>query len=79
MDVIKTDEPLEVGRVYGGSPFETITDGEGNEVSAPRFQVLAVATLEDYMAYIKERHGYGEKDILPEWIEGKRFYHVSMD
>ena len=77
MVVIKTDETLEIGKVYGKNPWEDTTDHDGNPQPFV-FKVVAEASLEDYYQSIAEA-GITRGEIEPEWVEDKKFYFVHSD
>ena len=78
MTVIKTDEKLEIGKVYGTYPFESMTDNNGDAVPCPAFRVVKEATRQEYLAEVAE-FGWSESNLLPEWMDCKNFYWVLMD
>lgn len=79
MEIIKTSMKLEVGKIYGDNPNATITNHEGEPVRCPRFQVLKIATEDDYYDYLKEHHNMERHQVPLHWLEDKNYYFISMD
>ncbi len=78
MFVIKTNEILEINKVYGNTPLEDTTDYDGNPQRLV-FKVVAIASLEDYYQSVLIEAGILRSEIKPEWVENKNFYFVQPD
>ena len=78
MTVIKTEHTLEIGRVYGTNPFESMTDSTGELVQCPAFRVIKQATIEEYQKAMEE-YGWTKETLKPEWTYNHNYYWVLMD
>lgn len=71
--VIKTDEDLEVGKVYGNETGTSLTDINSVEHERVAFLVLKKVTVEEYISYVISE---GLDNFL---VDRRNFYEVTMD
>lgn len=71
--IIKTDEELEPGKVYGNRPETSLTDMNSIEHKQIPFLVLRRASIMEYIDYVTSQgiHNFP--------IDRKNFYEVSID
>ena len=73
--IISSFDQLEVGKVYKGGPFHYMSDDNAEWRNDFTFLVLRIATLEEYIEYVKL---HGNQPFRP-FKKEVYCYEVSMD